>query len=138
MHRTAIRDMQPEELAEVEAFSKPALGCACALVALTESKIVGYVEMAPTFFQRDFVSLLSVRPEHRRQGVATALMKTMETRCQGEKLFTSTNLSNSSMQALLGKLGYQLCGIIEELDEGDPELIFVKHLTGSPQPATTE
>jgi ribosomal protein S18 acetylase RimI-like enzyme len=132
MGAMAIREMEPEELKEVAAFAKHVPckpgGCACALVALRESKIVGYVEMAPTFFQRGFVSLLGVRLEHRRQGVATALMKAMEARCQGEKLFTSTNISNQPMQALLGKLEYRLCGVIEELDEGDPELIFVKRL----------
>jgi len=25
-------------------------------------------------------------------------------------------------------MGYRLCGVVEELDEGDPELVFVKRL----------
>jgi hypothetical protein len=32
------------------------------------------------------------------------------------------------MQRLLVRLGYRTCGFIEELDPGDPELIFVKKL----------
>ena len=131
----AIREMEPEELKQVVAFTKlaPSEPGGCALVALRESKIVGYVEMAPTFFQQGFVSLLSVRPEHRRRGVATSLMRAIEARCHGEKLFTSTNISNQPMQAVLRKLEYRLCGVIEELDEGDSELIFVKRL-GKPGP----
>lgn len=133
MGRTVIREGQPEDLGEVASFAKlvpckPG-SCACSLVAVLGTRIVGYAAMAPTFFERAFVSLLSVHPEHRRQGVATALMKAMESRCQGEKLFTSTNLSNQPIQALLGKIGYRLCGIVEEMDEGDPELIFVRRLT---------
>ncbi len=41
-------------------------------------------------------------------------------------------------EELPGKLEYRLCGVIEELDEGDPELIFVKRLTGSARQAATE
>jgi hypothetical protein len=32
------------------------------------------------------------------------------------------------MQSLLAKLGYKLSGVINDLDEGDPELVFVKFL----------
>jgi hypothetical protein len=32
------------------------------------------------------------------------------------------------MQSLLAKLGYQLSGVIHELDPGDPELVYVKYL----------
>jgi GNAT superfamily N-acetyltransferase len=137
MGGTVIREVQPKELEEVASFTKLAPckpgGYACSLVAVRETRIVGYAEMAPTFFQQDFVSLLSVHPEHRRHGVATALMKAIEAKCRGGKLFTSTNLSNLPMQALLGKIGYQLCGVVQNLDEGDPELIFVKRLTTSPR-----
>ncbi len=50
----------------------------------------------------------------------------MESISRGEKLFTSTNLSNLPMQALLAKLGYTLSGVIHNLDEGDPELVYFK------------
>jgi GNAT superfamily N-acetyltransferase len=136
MGETAIRELHPEELEEVASFTKLASGkpegCACSLVAVRETRIVGYAEMAPTFFRQNFILLLSVHSEHRRQGVATALMKAVEARCRNGKLFTSTNLSNQPMQALLGKIGYRLCGVVEDLDEGDPELIFVKRLTAPP------
>lgn len=135
MNTPVIREMQPKERAVVASFAKlapPGGAGAVALVALLNGTIVGYAEMAPTFFQQPFVSLLSVRPEQHRQGVASALMQAMETKCLGGKLFTSTNQSNSAMQALLAKMDYRLCGAIEELDEGDPELIFVKRLRSAP------
>ncbi len=131
---TEIREIQPEEVAEVATFTnlvqagQPGL---IRLVAILNGGVVGYVEMATTFFHQPFIGLLRVRPEHCRQGIATALMKAMEAKCQGEKLFTSTNDSNSAMQAFLAKLGYRRCGSVEELDEGDPELIFFKCLRRS-------
>ena len=44
------------------------------------------------------------------------------------KLFTSTNQSNLGMQALLVRLGYEPSGIVHNLDEDDPELIYVKRI----------
>ena len=55
-------------------------------------------------------------------------MQHMEQTCTTAKLFTSTNQSNAPMQALLNKLGYRQSGFIENLDEGDPELIYFKRL----------
>ncbi|MEO0538637.1 MAG: GNAT family N-acetyltransferase, partial [Cyanobacteria bacterium P01_A01_bin.123] len=45
--------------------------------------------------------------------------------------FTSTNESNLLMQALMAKLRYIPSGIINNLDEGDPELVYFKRLDKS-------
>ena len=50
----------------------------------------------------------------------------LENRSQSDDLFTSTNESNSHMQHVLGKLGYERSGIIHNLDPGDPEIVYVK------------
>lgn len=41
-----------------------------------------------------------------------------------QRMFTSTNQSNLKMQSLLAKLGYEPSGVIHNLDEGDPELVY--------------
>ena len=46
------------------------------------------------------------------------------------KLFTSTNQSNTPMQALLALLGYVRSGVIDNLDPGDPELVYFLDLSG--------
>lgn len=79
-------------------------------------------------FTSFFVHLLYIHPEHRRQGLGSKLLQHLESLCTTPKLFTSTNLSNLPMQSLLAKSGYSLRGVIHNLDEGDPELIYVKFL----------
>ncbi len=90
--------------------------------------IVGFGVMNETFFENGFVSLLVVHPDWRRCGIGKALMRHLEESCRTSKLFTSTNLSNLPMQVLLRRAGYKLSGIVDDLDEGDPELFYVKYL----------
>jgi ribosomal protein S18 acetylase RimI-like enzyme len=97
-------------------------------VAVINNAILGYVILEYTFFGLGFVSLLYTHPEHRRGGIGTRLMQHAEDICTTEKLFTSTNLSNHSMQNLLARRQYKLSGVIHDLDEGDPELFYVKFL----------
>jgi hypothetical protein len=61
-------------------------------------------------------------------GAGEALVKHLESLCQTAKLFTSTNLPNLPMQSLLAKMGYVLSGVIHNLDEGDPEIVYFKKL----------
>ena len=42
------------------------------------------------------------------------------------KVFTSTNTSNAPAQALMEASGFERCGRVEHLDEGDPELFHVR------------
>jgi len=93
-----------------------------------DEQVIGYAVLEYTFYDNGFVSMLYVHPEHRRLGVGTRLMKHLESVCQTNKLFTSTNLSNIPMQSLLVRLGYKLSGLIHNLDEDDPELVYVKFL----------
>ena len=64
----------------------------------------------------------------RREVERSALVRACESDCVAPKLFVSTNESNLPMQALLAKLDYAPSGRVENLDEGDPELIYVKFL----------
>ncbi len=80
--------------------------------------------------------------EHRRgEGIGRALLRDAEqcagriggnregqTEAQNDELWTSTNESNGPMQSLLLAEGYQQTGRIDNLDPGDPELVFFKKL----------
>jgi len=95
-------------------------------VAHLDGQPAGYVALTHGFFHSPFIEMLMVAETARRQGVARALVQ----HCiglvpAGEKLWTSTNQSNAPMLGLLPVLGFVRAGIVEGLDKGDPELIYL-------------
>ena len=98
------------------------------LVAERDGQVVGYVVLEYTFYENGFVPMLYVTRKERRSGVGRALMRAIASRCKTRKLFTSTNQSNKPMQELLENLGYEPSGVIENLDPGDPELVYCLRL----------
>jgi ribosomal protein S18 acetylase RimI-like enzyme len=88
-------------------------------------QIVGYiVHRTKSFFGRDFVDLLAVATNSRRDGVGSALLENSVHDSSTERIFTSTNRSNAPMTKLLGKSGWQFSGELDGIDEGDPELVY--------------
>jgi ribosomal protein S18 acetylase RimI-like enzyme len=96
-------------------------------VAKCEGEVVGFAVFTPSFFHQWFIELLIVHPDFRRQGIGEGLVRRCEEECSEPKLFVSTNESNIPMQGLLAKLDYLPSGRIDNLDEGDPELVYVKY-----------
>jgi GNAT superfamily N-acetyltransferase len=97
-------------------------------VAVAEDEVIGYGVLNYTFYYNGCIEMLFVHSNHRRRGAATALLRHLESLCETPKLFVSTNLSNLAMQSLLAKLEYVLSGMIHNLDEGDPEIVYFKRL----------
>ena len=93
-------------------------------VAADGGRVVGYAVLEYTFYDNGWVAMLYVAEGFRRRGVGAALVRRLERECRTPKLFTSTNESNTRMRALLAKLGFRPSGVIENLDEGDPELVL--------------
>jgi len=98
------------------------------IAADNENSLVAYGVLEYSFYNYGFISMLYVDPNHRRQRYGAALMNHLESMCRTGKIFTSTNLSNVLMQSLLSNLGYKLSGVIHNLDEDDPELVYCKVL----------
>lgn len=93
-------------------------------VAIVDGQVVAYGVIEYTFFNHGFIPLLYVAAKYRRCGVGGALLRHLEGQCTTPKLFTTTHQSNESMQALLTKLKYKKSGRIENISDGDPEIIF--------------
>ncbi|MCK4414210.1 MAG: GNAT family N-acetyltransferase [Candidatus Eisenbacteria sp.] len=107
-------------------FIRDAVASGTADVAEREARVIGYAVLDYSFYGHGFIAMLYVHPAHRRAGVGAGLIRHVETRCKTAKLFTSTNERNRPMQALLVKLGYSPSGVINNLDEGDPEIVYFK------------
>jgi ribosomal protein S18 acetylase RimI-like enzyme len=60
------------------------------------------------------------------------LLREVEARCASPKLSTSANASNAAAQALYGRAGFARSGVIENLDRGDPEIVFFKAVREGP------
>lgn len=95
---------------------------------------LGYCVLEYTFFEQGFVTMLMVAPHARRRGVGTRLLAAADAWCTTPKLFTSSNLSNQPMRRLLRTTGWRPVGLVQGLDEGDPELFYLS--PGSPPPPT--
>ena len=98
------------------------------LIAKLDGVTVGFAVCETSFFGHCFISLVLVDPQNRRQGIARGLIQHIELLCPTEKLFTSTNESNKVMQHVCESLGFVRSGMIENLDEGDPEIVFFKRV----------
>lgn len=105
-----------------------ALESGTCFVAQIGKHLVGYGVLTHSFYGNGVIELVIVQEEHRRQGVGAALLNDLAERCETAKLFASTNQSNKPMQALLVKCGFSPSGQIDNLDDGDPELIYFKKL----------
>jgi len=102
----------------------------CLLYQSTED-IAGFLIVSHDFFGYDFISLVIVKPSERRKGIASALLSAYVKIAKTLKVFSSTNQSNTSMQQVFQAVGFVKSGFIDNLDEGDSEIIYVK--IASPQ-----
>lgn len=107
---------------------RAAIGKGHCQVAIRAGQVAGYVLTHGDFFGHNFVSLVVVAPAQQRRGVGLRLLAAAADACQTGKLFTSTNRSNGAAQRLFAGAGFVRSGQIDHLDEGDPELVYVKFL----------
>lgn len=96
-------------------------------VAVSQGVTAGYTVVAPWFFGEPFLALVYVKFDMRGQGIGSRLLEDFE-QAHRPRVFTSTNLFNARMQRLLRHRLWAPCGMLNCLDEGDPEIFFAKHL----------
>lgn len=97
----------------------------CWVYTLTDIPIA-HVVLDYHFFNQCFMQLLHTSRSHRGKGIARALVDHAYTQKPNLKFFTSTNESNLPMHDLLPKMGFIKVGQIEGLDEGDPEIFYMR------------
>lgn len=88
-------------------------------VASKDDAVVGFALFDRFLHGHGFLRVIAVHPDHRRQGVGTALVSTLEAECPTDRLFTATEESNEAMQRLCEALGFVRSGRIEGLEDGE-------------------
>lgn len=134
-----VRMAKPEELhalIRIDAYAQShasrvvqlerALLTGTCLVAEHRGELAAYLVLEQSFFGQGFIPLVCVARNHRKQGLGSALLAAAEAACPTSRLFTSTNASNIAAQRLFARAGFVRSGIIENLDAGDPELVYFK------------
>ena len=121
-------DLIARQADERREFIRRAINAGTCHAAVSEQGVIGYGVLNYSFYHQGWIEMLYVAAGQRRRGAGAALLEHMERQCQTPKLFTSTNLSNLPMQALLANHGYVLSGVIHNLDEGDSEIVYCKRL----------
>lgn len=91
-----------------------------------EFTFVGFLIFDTHFFDCSFISLIIIKPNERRKGYATSLIEYFISISPTKKIFSSTNQSNKRMQEVFKSNGFIQSGFVENLDEGDTEIIYFK------------
>ncbi|MFJ7666468.1 GNAT family N-acetyltransferase [Lysinibacillus sp. NPDC097195] len=94
------------------------------LIQRRHSTIAGFLIFTTDFFECSFISFIIVKSSERRKGVATTLLANFIAIAPTSKIFSSTNSSNKQMQRVFDNAGFKKSGYIENLDDGDPEIIY--------------
>jgi len=98
------------------------------LVAEREAEVVGVLAYRTDWFQCTFVSLVAVKKDVRRQGVARALYRTVEEISPSPRLYSATEETNGVSIQMHSALGFAPSGHIDNLPQGYRELLFYKRL----------
>lgn len=86
-------------------------------MAEMDGRIAANGVLTNQFFGSPFIEMLMVGKPVSSSRVGIALILHFRAVCSGPKLFTSTNMANVPMQALLIKAGFKPSGYVDNLDE---------------------
>ena len=98
------------------------------IVAEADAEVVGFLAYRIDWFQCAFVSLVVVREDFRRKGIAREFFKTVEAVSPTPRLFSSTEETNAVSIRMHAALGFTPSGHVDNLPQGSRELIFYRRI----------
>jgi RimJ/RimL family protein N-acetyltransferase len=97
----------------------------CFLI-LADDKEVGFVIFDYRFFDQGWIELIIIDEKYRGKGLGGKTFDLICEQSKSDKVFTSTNSSNTQMQRALITADFAFAGEINGLDDGDPERFYYK------------
>ncbi|HET7876163.1 MAG TPA: GNAT family N-acetyltransferase [Methylomirabilota bacterium] len=98
------------------------------IVAEAGGDVVGLLAYRTDWFQCTFVSLVVVREDFRRKGIAREFFKSVEAISPTPRLFSSTEETNAVAIQMHTALGFTPSGHIDNLPQGTRELLFYRRI----------
>jgi len=98
------------------------------IVADANDDVVGFLAYRTDWFQCTLVSLVVVREDFRRRGIAREFFKAVEAVSPTPRLFSSTEETNARSIRMHAALGFVPSGHIDNLPQGPRELVFYKRI----------
>jgi RimJ/RimL family protein N-acetyltransferase len=99
----------------------------CFLI-LADKQTIGFVIFDYRFFDQGWIELIVIDEEYRGKGIGGKVFDLICEQCKTDKIFTSTNSSNTRMQRALAKSDFSFAGELNGLDDGDPERFYFKRI----------
>jgi GNAT superfamily N-acetyltransferase len=98
------------------------------IVADAAGPVVGLLAYRTDWFQCVFVSLVVVREDFRRRGIARAFFRSVEAVAPSPRIFSSTEETNVGSIRMHAALGFVPSGHIDNLPQGTRELLFYRRV----------
>ena len=98
------------------------------IVAETDEEVVGFLAYRTDWFNCTLVSLVVVREDFRRKGIAREFFKAVEATSPTPRLFSSTEETNGVSIRMHTALGFMPSGHIDNLPQGSRELLFYRRI----------
>ncbi len=98
------------------------------MVAEAEGAVIGFLAYRTDWFGCSFVSLVVVREDYRRKGIAREFYRSVEAVSLSPRVFSSTEETNAASIQMHTALGYSPSGYIDNLPQGVRELLFYKRV----------
>jgi GNAT superfamily N-acetyltransferase len=98
------------------------------IVAQAGQDVVGFLAYRTDWFQCTLVSLVVVREDYRRRGIAREFFKGVEAMSPTPRLYSSTEETNAVSIRMHAALGFVPSGHIDNLPQGCRELVFYRRI----------
>ena len=101
------------------------------IIARNEAGIAGFIRLEYLWSKQPYIGLIRVKTEEQRQGIGRGMLIFLEKHlvARGKsKLYSSSQADEADPQRWHRHVGFKECGIINGINDGIGEMMFVKDL----------